>query len=194
MAPTLANWLLAGVVLVKTPRSGQLLGVFWLLLIGLVALGTVSLATLCAMGPTTHWGAYIIKHKLLFLNLLPPFAIAATVAPFTALRPALAEFILGNHPAFAILRWVLPVALTLALIVWWFAGNAQGVAGFQPVEAGKFATAIMVGALLVQWRRSEQRRAAAFRWSNRFFFVVTKHQPSLLYCLPSRIFAATIRP
>ena len=68
--------------------------------------------------------------------------------------------------------------------MWLIAGNAQGVAGFQSLEAGKFATAIMVGALLVQWRRSEQRRAAAFRWSNRFFFVVVVAFATLLFAVP----------
>lgn len=181
MAPTLANWLLAGVCLARAQRGGALLALFWLIVIGLVALGSISMATLCAKGPTTHWSSYIVKHKLLFIDLLPPFAIAAVIAPFSALRPALADFIFGDHPGYRLLRWAPALGLTFALLLWSIAGNSQGVGGFQPVEAGKFATAIMVGALLVQWRRDQTSGRPGFRWNRMFLLVVVVFAGLLLF-------------
>lgn len=182
---TAANWGLAGVTLALVPRTGLRLGIFWVVATGLAAIGAVTMASMAIDGPTTHWASYIAKHKLLFLDVVPPFAIAVARTPFTVIRPVVAELVLGSRPSYRAVRWVLPVLLILAFVVWGLFGNQQGVAGIQPVELGKFASAIMVGALLVQWERgSKSFPSAPTRLSTGLSYLVVFLFVVFLYSVP----------
>ncbi|MGF3024727.1 hypothetical protein ACQVP2_18125 [Methylobacterium aquaticum] len=155
-ALTIANWAFAGIVLSLVPRTGRWLGLMWAILTGLAAIGAISLATYAGDVGTTRAAGHLVKHKLAFLDLLPPMVLAIVTAQQTVLRPMLASLVLDNRARYAVLRWMAPGALILLFLVWLLFGTQQGLGSFQPVEGGKFWFVVMVGAILVSLERSSR--------------------------------------
>ena len=113
----------------------------------------------------------IAKHKLLFLDTLPPFAVAVATVPIEAIRPVMQELVTGNRLAYRFVLWV-PILGLIALFVWWFlSGDQQGVGGFQPVEAGKFAALPLIGVPLIAFARWARRLTAGGRSPRRFLLL-----------------------
>jgi cell division protein FtsW (lipid II flippase) len=165
-ALTIANWAFAGCVLCFVPRAGRQLALMWAVFIGLAAIGAVSLATYGGDVGTTRAAGYLIKHKLIFLDLLPPIALAIVTAPHETLRPLLASIVLDNRRWFAIVRWLPAIALISLFLLWLFVGTQQGLGNLQPVEGGKFWFVIIVGAILVSIERGSSTAAmTSTHWS-----------------------------
>ena len=164
-AATLLNWLLAGLALLLA-EAGIVLGLFWAVFTVIAGIGAISMASMALDGDNTHWVAYFAKHKLLFLDLLPPFVVAVASAPIYALRPVVEELVVGNRATSSqgLLRWTFyflvrwaPVGLIAgAFLAWLLIGGQQGVAGIQPVEAGKFAVLAICGVLLMAMTRTSR--------------------------------------
>jgi hypothetical protein len=154
----LCNWFAAGCVVIWA-EAGALLGVFWLLVTIIAAIGSISLTSLALDGDSTYWVGFIAKHRLLFLDLMPPFIVAAASAPIAAIRQVLQELVIGNRNSlgYFALRWLPMAALFTAFLVWVAIGDAQGVGGFQPVEAGKFAALPLIAVPLVGFWRAARR-------------------------------------
>jgi cell division protein FtsW (lipid II flippase) len=170
-ALTIANWAFVGMVLSRVPRSGRWLGLMWAVLAGLAAIGSVSLATLGADIGTTRGANWLIKHKLLFLDLLPPAVLAVVPARYDALRPLLASIVLDNRAQYAAVRWLPPIALIGLFALWLAIGTQLGFGEFQPVEGGKFWFVVMSGAVLVSLEKNSRALALSSFASSRLFAV-----------------------
>lgn len=155
-AITIANWAFAGCVLALVPRTGRQLALMWAVLMGLAAVGSVSLATFAGDIGTTRAAGALVKHKLVFLDLLPPLALAVVTARQETLRPLLASIVLDNRKRFAAVRWLPPIALIALFLVWLTVGTQQGLGSLQPVEGGKFWFVIIVGTILVSLERGSR--------------------------------------
>ncbi len=93
----LANWAFAGVVLLLC-EAGVSLGLFWLAAAALAMLGSLSLGLMALDASTTKFLAMSLKHRLLFLELIPPLAVAIGGAPANALRRGLDRFAATDAP------------------------------------------------------------------------------------------------
>jgi len=170
---SIANWAFAGLVLAAIRRSGTIVALVWAMLTGLAAVGTVSLTTLVVDLGSTEAIEYIVKHKLVFVDLLPPLAVALAVLPERWPREAIGGFLLGNRLvggrqglAGVFLPWIAPnfVAI-LGLLLWAAFGTQQGLFGFlQPVEFGKFWAIVLVAALLTTFERRTRRLVPRSGW------------------------------
>lgn len=144
-------WLAATIAVALDRPGGWLLGVFWFVLLAVVAIGSVSLFTMSAEGPNTDWERFFVKHKLAVLDPLPFLAIVVTIASPSALRLSLGNDLAGRPSWRSPAMWFILVVVGL-FVAWAFVGNQQGLFGsFQPVEAGKFAVVAFLGAALAQW-------------------------------------------
>jgi cell division protein FtsW (lipid II flippase) len=165
-AITIANWTFAGCVLALVPRTGRQLALMWAVLMGLAAIGSVSLATFAGDIGTTRAAAALVKHKLVFLDLLPPLTLAIVTARQETLRPLLASIVLDNRKRFAAVRWLPPLALIALFLVWLTVGTQQGLGSLQPVEGGKFWFVVIVGTILVSLERGSRAEVlTSTRWS-----------------------------
>jgi cell division protein FtsW (lipid II flippase) len=145
---TLANWVLAGIILMRG-TSGILLGLLWVAVTILAALGSINLATMVVDGDTTRWLGYFVKHRVMFLDFVPPLVIAVAACPAAALRPALQSFVAGSSGWSRLTRFVPAFSLALLFLTWYFLGRQTGFGVFQPVEAGKFAMVLLVATTLL---------------------------------------------
>jgi hypothetical protein len=152
----LAGWALAGLAVIWC-GGGILPGIFWILLTIIVAIGSIALTSLALDGTSTYWVEFIAKHRLLFLDVVPPFAVAVATAPPEAIRPVMQELVTGNSRVYRLVLW-LPLLALIAMFGWWaLSGDQQGVGGFQPVEAGKFAALPLIGVPLIGFARWARR-------------------------------------
>jgi cell division protein FtsW (lipid II flippase) len=149
----IVNWALAGIVLIAS-SSGVMLGLLWIALTVLAAMGALTLASMAVDGPSTLWATYFIKHKYLFLDIVPPFVIAASVAPRERLAPIIQELIVSRRPIYLLLRVGPAILLALCFLMWLLFGTQTGLGAFQPVEAGKFAAVIICASALMSLDRS----------------------------------------
>jgi cell division protein FtsW (lipid II flippase) len=147
---TLANWLLAGVILLWG-ASGILLGLMWIAITVLAALGTINLAAMVSDGDTTRWLSFFVKHKVLFLDFVPPLVIAAASCPLQALRPVLHGFVSGGNGWARLIRFLPAILLLLLFLAWFLVGRQTGFGVFQPVEAGKFAMVLLAATVLMSF-------------------------------------------
>jgi cell division protein FtsW (lipid II flippase) len=165
-ALTIANWAFAGCILSLVPGAGRQLALMWAVLMGLAAIGSVSLATYAGDINTTRAAGNLIKHKMIFLDVLPPLALAILTARQQALRPLLASIVLDNRKRFALVRWLPPIALISLFVIWLTVGTQQGLGTLQPVEGGKFWFVIILGTVLVSLERGSQAAVlTSSRWS-----------------------------
>jgi cell division protein FtsW (lipid II flippase) len=184
-ALTITNWTFAGYILALVPRTGRQLALMWAVLMGLAAIGSVSLATIGTDVGTTRAAGYLIKHKLLFLDLLPPIALSILTARQEALRPLLASIVLDNRKRFAVIRWLPAIALIGLFAAWLTVGTQQGLGNLQPVEGGKFWFIIIVGAVLVSLERASRREAlTATYWSRTAAMIIIAGFMAALYLVP----------
>ena len=147
---TLANWLLAGAILLWG-TSGILLGLMWIAITVMAALGTINLAAMVSDGDTTRWLAFFVKHKVLFLDFVPPLVIAAASCPPQALRPVLHGFVSGGNGWARLIRFLPAILLLLLFLAWFLVGRQTGFGVFQPVEAGKFAMVLLAANVLMSF-------------------------------------------
>jgi hypothetical protein len=145
---TLANWLLAGAALLWG-GAGVLLGLMWISLTILAAIGSTNLASMVIEGDSTRWALYFVKHKYMFLDLVPPSVIAFASCPQAALRRNLQIFVVSDSRLARLLRLVPAIGLALVFVAWLFVGSQTGLGLFQPVEAGKFASIFLAATTLM---------------------------------------------
>jgi cell division protein FtsW (lipid II flippase) len=87
----LANWIFAGALLLIC-EAGVALGLFWIATTVLAMLGSLSLGLMALDASTSKFLAMSLKHRLLFLELIPPLVVAFAGAPTNALRRSLDRF------------------------------------------------------------------------------------------------------
>lgn len=146
-----ATWVCATFVVTLDRSGGASLSAFWLVLTGIIAIGSISMFTMSAEGPNTDWERFFIKHKLVVLDILPLFVMALTIVSPTALKLRIGNDFAGRPSFFSPTMWLLAIVFAL-FAAWFFLGNQTGLGGsIQPVEAGKFAIVVLLGAALAQW-------------------------------------------
>lgn len=154
LAASIAVWVIATLRITTVREGGWLLRCFWAVFIWIVAIGAVSMFTLSAEGPSDDWARHFVKHKLLVLDVLPVMVTASLTASLTTLRRRFGMDLFGRLHWFGLPLYI--GVVIVAFLAWAFLGRQQGLAGFQPVEAGKFAL-LTVGAVffaqLVLWHR-----------------------------------------
>lgn len=144
-------WICATIVVMLDTSGGSRLSAFWLVLTAIIALSSLSMFSLSLEGANTDWERFFIKHKLVVLDILPLFVIALTIVSPTALKLRIGNDFAGRPSFFSPIFWLLAIVLTL-FAAWFFLGNQTGLGGsIQPVEAGKFAIVVLLGASLAQW-------------------------------------------
>ena len=150
MTMLVVNWGIAGLALVLFSPTGAIsVGLTWLAVTVLAAIGTLTLASLALDGPSSHWSTYFLKHKYGFLDVVPLIVTAIAVASRPRIRQMLRAVLLGSGFAAAIARVATPILLVVFFGLWVLIGSQTGIAGFQPIEAGKFAAIILIAATLV---------------------------------------------
>jgi cell division protein FtsW (lipid II flippase) len=167
----LYNWGLAGLVLLAG-ASGVPLGLFWLTLMLLAAIGSTTLGTMAIDGDTTGWAQYFVRQKYLFLDLVPPVIIAVASCPPRGLRPFLQEMIVGLRPRYRLLLWLPSLMLVLSFFLWLVSGGQTGLGSFQPVEAGKFAAVLLLATALMRLDPDVQRTAVSRNLPSRLLSLV----------------------
>lgn len=146
-----ALWLCATIVVMLDRSGGVSLTVFWFVLTAIIALSSISMFSLSAEGPNTDWERFFIKHKLVVLDILPVFVMALTIVSPTALKLRIGNDFAGRPSIVSPTLWLLAIVFAL-FAAWFFLGNQTGLGGsIQPVEAGKFAIVVLLGASLAQW-------------------------------------------
>ncbi|WP_417432944.1 FtsW/RodA/SpoVE family cell cycle protein [Hoeflea sp.] len=146
-----ALWVCATIVVTLDRSGGASLSAFWLVLTAIIALSSISMFSLSAEGPNTDWERFFIKHKLVVLDILPLFVMALTIVSPTALKLRIGNDFAGRPSFFSPTMWLLAIVFAL-FAAWFFLGNQTGLGGsIQPVEAGKFAIVVLLGAALAQW-------------------------------------------
>lgn len=146
-----ALWVCATIVIMLDRSGGPHLSTFWLVLTAIIALSSISMFSLSLEGPNTDWERFFIKHKLVVLDILPIFVIALTIVSPTALKLRIGNDFAGRPSFFSPIFWLLAIVLAL-FAAWFFLGSQTGLGGsIQPVEAGKFAIVVLLGASLAQW-------------------------------------------
>jgi len=146
-----ALWVCATLVIMLDRSGGASLSGFWLVLTAIIALSSISMFSLSAEGPNTDWERFFIKHKLVVLDILPLFVMALTIVSPTALKLRIGNDFAGRPSFFSPTMWLLAIVFAL-FAAWFFLGNQTGLGGsIQPVEAGKFAIVVLLGASLAQW-------------------------------------------
>ena len=146
-----AMWVCATIVVTLDRSGGASLSAFWLVLTAIIALSSISMFSLSAEGPNTDWERFFIKHKLVVLDILPLFVMALTIVSPTALKLRIGNDFAGRPSFFSPTLWLLAIVFAL-FAAWFFLGNQTGLGGsIQPVEAGKFAIVVLLGAALAQW-------------------------------------------
>jgi hypothetical protein len=144
-------WLSATIVVALDRSGGFGLSALWFILTAIIALSSISMFSLSAEGPNTDWERFFIKHKLVVLDILPVFVIALTIVSPTALKLRIGNDLAGRPSFFSPIFWLLSIVFAL-FAAWFFLGNQTGLGGsIQPVEAGKFAIVVLIGASLAQW-------------------------------------------
>jgi len=146
-----ATWVCATIVVMLDRSGGANLAALWFVLTAIIALSSISMFTMSAEGPNTDWERFFVKHKLAVLDVLPLFVIALTVVSPTALKLRIGNDFAGRPSWASPTLWLLAIVFTL-FAAWFFLGNQTGLGGsIQPVEAGKFAIVVLLGAALAQW-------------------------------------------
>lgn len=151
-------WGMVGAVMMFSRAALMLLG-FWIAFTALAAVGSTTLMMMATDGASTHWASYAVKHKYLFLDLVPPLVVAAVTLPLATLRPLLHETIVNVRPNYRFMRWLAAVLVIGPFLAWAVAGGQLGIGGFQPVEAGKFAAAVIIATFLAGLGRAVRRTA-----------------------------------
>jgi cell division protein FtsW (lipid II flippase) len=150
MTMLVVNWGLAGFALVIfSPTCAISVGLTWLAVTILAAIGSLTLTSLALDGPSSQWSTYFLKHKYGFLDVVPLIVTAIAVASRPRIRQMLRTVLLGSGFAAATARLLTPVLLVVFFGLWVVVGSQTGIGGFQPIEAGKFATIILIAATLV---------------------------------------------
>jgi hypothetical protein len=153
----LANWLLAGLTLLRGP-SAIALGLLWVAVSVLAAIGSTTLAMLAVEAETTRFVSFFLKHEFVFLGVIPPAVVALASAPARSFRPVLRELVVemdhgGIGKAFGwwFVRYGPHVGIVLAFVLWFAVGTQVGFDAFQPVEAGKFAAIMIIAAAVLRF-------------------------------------------
>jgi cell division protein FtsW (lipid II flippase) len=150
MTMLVVNWGLAGFALVIfSPTCAISVGLTWLAVTIIAAIGSLTLAGLALDGPSSHWSSYFLKHKYGFLDVVPLIVTAIAVASRPRIRRMLRTVLLGSGFAAATARLIAPILLVFFFGLWVLIGSQTGIGGFQPIEAGKFAAIILIAATLV---------------------------------------------
>jgi cell division protein FtsW (lipid II flippase) len=145
---TILNWLLAAAVL---GASGLALMWFWLAVTCLAAVGAVNLAAMAVDGDSTRWVEYFVRHKYLFLDLVPPVVIAVASCEVAGLQRALQIFVNNGDWRGTAFRLLAALSLIAVFGLWLLIGKQTGLGPFQPVEAGKFAMIFLAATVLTFW-------------------------------------------
>lgn len=146
-----ATWVCATIVVIFDRSGGANLAALWFVLTAIIALSSISMFTMSAEGPNTDWERFFVKHKLAVLDVLPLFVIALTIVSPTALKLRIGNDFAGRPSIASPTLWLLTIVFAL-FAAWFFLGNQTGLGGsIQPVEAGKFAIVVLLGAALAQW-------------------------------------------
>lgn len=146
-----ATWVCATIVVMLDRSGGATLAGLWFVLTTIIALSSISMFTMSAEGHNTDWERFFIKHKLAVLDILPLFVIALTIVSPTALKLRIGNDFAGRPSIASPTLWLLAIVFAL-FAAWFFLGNQTGLGGsIQPVEAGKFAIVVLIGAALAQW-------------------------------------------
>jgi hypothetical protein len=155
-AATFVNLLLATLVVAAAPLNEIALRLMWLAVLGLTAIGSVTLLAVGAGGDGTQWLIPFVKHKALFVDLVPPCVILLVLLPSTILRD-FAQWALVRRGSIgaSTMRWSPILVLLCALLAWEIYGDDQGLNGIQPVEFAKIGAAMVAALLFVRWNQIE---------------------------------------
>jgi hypothetical protein len=167
------NWGIAGAALILfTPTAAITVGLAWIGISAVAAIGSLTLASLAIDGPSTHWASYFLKHKFIFLDSVPPVVTVVAVASRACIQRGIRSVLLERGAIVALARVAAPLMLALFFLSWIFVGSQTGVGGFQPIEAGKFVTVILIAAALVGLVSYSEDVRPRFGWIQRAFSLI----------------------
>ena len=174
LAPTtsfailMVNWGIASIALILfTPTAAIAVGIAWIAVTAIAAIGSLTLASLAVDGPSTHWASYFLKHRYLFLDCVPPIVTAIAVASRASIQRGIRTVLLERGAIAALMRVAAPLTLAVFFLAWMVVGSQTGVSGFQPIEAGKFVTVILIAATLVGLVSYSEDVRPRFGWIQR---------------------------
>ncbi len=150
---TIAAYALASVLILLSPGftvSGRLV---WLALIGLTALGNLTLTSLAVDSPRTDFAVHVHKNKLLFVDIVPVLAVLIATLPAALAAAWPRSFFAGGRRRDAVGRLLPALALIGGLLAWGLFGTETGVGGFQPVELGKIALVLLLAHVFAGFMR-----------------------------------------
>jgi cell division protein FtsW (lipid II flippase) len=159
MTLTILNWCIASAAVIRW-GGGHLLAWFWITTVVLAAISSLFLTALGMDGDSSHWAAFMLRDKLMFLDLVPPWVFAIALIDPRVMRPWLQRLIGAGQPGILMqtIRWAPVLLLFAAMMLWLAIGGQAGVEGFNPIEFGKFAIGVILAGLLVGLDPSELRR------------------------------------
>ncbi|MFO1168582.1 MAG: hypothetical protein U1E19_10790 [Rhodoblastus sp.] len=150
---TILNWTFAAFALAAFAQREYLT---WLLALGLMllaAFGCLTLLALATDADTTYWSTFFIKHKVLFLDVVPPWIILIALLNTRQLRPLLHRILTQSDAGVLVLalRWGPAIVMLAAMLGWVAVGGQTGMGEFSPIEFGKIATAVILASVLVAY-------------------------------------------
>jgi cell division protein FtsW (lipid II flippase) len=150
---TILGYALASVMILLSPAFTVSARLVWLALIGLIALGNLTLTSLAVDSPRTDFAVHVHKNKLIFVDIVPVLAvlIATLPGPLAAAWPR--SFFAGGRTVDAVARLVPALAMIAGLVAWGVLGTETGVGGFQPVELGKIALVLLLAHIFAGFMR-----------------------------------------
>ncbi len=125
----------------------------WTGVIALCMLGNLTLLSLGIDGEKTDFSIHAQKNRLLFIDLVPLFAVVIATTSDNAARFLPRSFFAGTRLGDHLLRAIPSLAIVAAFVLWAIVGNETGVGGFQPVEFAKLALVFVLASACVSFAR-----------------------------------------
>ena len=144
MLATIAAYGLATLAVTLSSAFGAATRLFWVALIGLIALGNLTLLSLAVDSPRTDFAAHVHKNKLLFVDIVPIMAMLIATMPASMAAAWPRSFFAGAGWRDNLGRLLPSLLLIAGLAAWAVLGTETGVGGFQPVELGKIALVLVL--------------------------------------------------
>lgn len=139
----LGSWVIASLSIWRAPERNGRLMLFWLLMSGVILIGSLNLELLAQGAHDSYWLQFDRKHcASLGLTFL-----VVTLVSSIAMQTWSDLFWTLCHPKTSLqrlLRWVFVLALVLVFTGWLLFGREEGLSFFQPVEMGKFVAVLVL--------------------------------------------------
>lgn len=153
MMATILAYGLATLLVTLSPAFGLASRLAWIALIGLIALGNLTLLSLAVDSPRTDFAAHVHKNKLMFVDIVPIVATLIATLPASMASAWPRSFFAGGRFVDNAARFIPSAALVAGLVAWAVLGTETGVGGFQPVELGKIALVLLLAHVFAGFMR-----------------------------------------